>query len=52
MADAQTSNVIMNGYRNFVFQYSDISDGTGLNAQIIYDATSNYAATTQVNATQ
>lgn len=50
MADAQTTNLIMNGYRNFVFQYSDISDGTGLNAQIIYDATSNFAATTQVNA--
>ncbi len=50
MADALTSNIILNGYRNFVVQFTDVSDGTGLAGQVVYDATSGFAATTQVSA--
>lgn len=50
MADNTTSNVIMNGYRNYVFTFNDVSDGTGLNALTIYDATSGFGGTTGISA--
>lgn len=50
MADVTTSNVIMNGFRNYVFSFSDVSDGTGLAAFTVYDATSGFAGTTGVSA--
>lgn len=43
MADAVVNRVIQNGFRNVIIRVTDLSDGTGLNALKIYDATSSGA---------
>lgn len=40
MADAVVTRTIVNGFRNVVIRCTDLSDGTGLNAFKVFDASS------------